>query len=134
MDANILALFDSSVQQFSTQVAAIGADDWDKPTPDTEWTVTDLVEHLVDEHRWMPPLIGGHDLETAQKMVEAQQASSSGDHAADWQTASIASLQAMGEPGALERTVSLSRGPTPADQYVVEMMFDAAVHAWDLGT
>jgi uncharacterized protein (TIGR03086 family) len=134
MAANLLALFDTSVQQFDAQVAAIGSGDWDKPTPDTEWTVTDLVKHLIDEHLWMPPLIGGHDLGTAQKLVDAQHAASSGDHAADWQAARIASLQAVGDPGALERSVSLSRGPTPADQYVIEMTFDATIHAWDLGT
>jgi uncharacterized protein (TIGR03086 family) len=134
MEPNLLSLFDTSVAQFSTQVAAVGSGDWDKPTPDTEWSVTDLVQHLIDEHRWMPPLIGGHDLETAQKIVESQAATSSGDHAADWQAACTASLQAVGEPGALERTVSLSRGPTPANEYLVEMIFDATIHAWDLGT
>jgi len=134
MDVDLNTLFDTAVKQFSAQVASIDAADWDKPTPDTEWNVTDLVKHVIDEHRWMPPLMSGHDLATAQKLVDAQAAASTGDHAADWMNASIASLQSVGEPGALDRTVFLSRGATPANEYVVEMIFDAAIHSWDLGT
>ncbi|MDT4936771.1 MAG: hypothetical protein QOG80_442 [Pseudonocardiales bacterium] len=129
---NVLHLFDESVRLFDTQVQAVGSGDWDKPTPDTEWNVAALVKHLIDEHLWMPPLLGGHDLGTAEKIVAG--ASTSGDPAADWATASTASRQSVFEPGALERTVALSRGPTPAAEYLVEMTFDAAVHAWDLGT
>jgi uncharacterized protein (TIGR03086 family) len=130
---NVRDLFDHGVQRFSTYVQTIGPDDWDKPTPNRDWNVSALVEHLIDEHRWMPPLIDGHDLSTAQTMVAGLASASTGDHAGDWADASLASLQAVGEPGALERTVQLSRGPTPAQEYVVEMVFDLAVHSWDLG-
>jgi uncharacterized protein (TIGR03086 family) len=89
------------------------------------------VRHLIDEHLWMPPLLGGHDLATAEQIVAGTAASD--DTAADWNSAMIGSKQAMADPDVLMQTVSLSRGPTPASQYVMEMMFDAAIHAWDLG-
>ena len=38
--------------------------------PDTEWKVADLVEHLIEEHRWAAPLMHGQDLESAAKVVE----------------------------------------------------------------
>ena len=41
------------------------------------------------------------------------------------------SAEAFGELDALDRTVSLSRGPTPARQYLTEMVFDLIVHSWD---
>ena len=129
--ANILSLFDEGVKQFSRRVDAAGADDWTKPTPDTEWNVEDLVKHLIDEHLWMPPLLGGHDLETSNKIVEGT--ASSGNPAVDWTAASAASLQSVREPGAMERNVALSRGPTPAEQYVAEMVVDLTIHSWDLG-
>jgi uncharacterized protein (TIGR03086 family) len=128
---NVLGLFDEGVRQFSMRVEAVGSGDWDKPTPDTEWTVADLVKHLIDEHLWIPPLLGGHDLETAGKIVEGTAAGTS--PAIDWTAAKAASLQAAHEPGALERTVSLSRGPTPAGEYLAEMIVDLTVHSWDLG-
>ncbi len=36
------------------------------------------------------------------------------------------------EDDALVRTVHLSRGPTPATEYIFEMTADLTVHAWDL--
>ena len=129
----LLPLFDQAVHEFTTRVDSVGASDWDKPTPCREWTVRQLVEHLVDEHRWIPPLMGGHDLHTAQQIVASQAEASAGDTAEDWHAASTASMQALADPDALERTVELSRGPTPAQQYLMEMMFDLVVHGWDLG-
>ena len=128
---NLLQHFDDGVREFGRRVDSISSDEWAKPTPDTEWNVEDLVRHLIDEHLWMPPLLGGHDLETAGKIVEGT--TSSGNGAVDWTAASAASLQSVREPGALERMVSLSRGPTPAEQYVTEMVLDLAIHSWDLG-
>ena len=128
---NLLALFDQSVGLFDAQVKSVGPGDWGNPTPDDEWDIRALVGHLIDEHRWMPPLLGGRDLATAEQIVAGT--ASSDDPAADWASAMTGSKQAMADPDVLTRTVSLSRGPTPADQYVAEMMFDAAIHSWDLG-
>ena len=41
----------------------IADDQWANPTPDTEWTVRDLVEHLVGEQLWVPLLLGGATIE-----------------------------------------------------------------------
>jgi uncharacterized protein (TIGR03086 family) len=34
--------------------------------------------------------------------------------------------------GAIERTVDLSSGPTPATEYVSQLFADHLIHAWDL--
>lgn len=33
--------------------------DWDAATPDTEWTVRDLVTHVIEEQQWVPHLLSG---------------------------------------------------------------------------
>lgn len=124
--------------QFGERVDAIRPDQWDNPTPDTEWTVRDLVSHVLDEQRWAPPLLEGHDLETAARIVEGAATTHADsdltvDLKAEWQDVAIASEQAFGEPEALERDVALSRGPTPARAYLAELIFDLTVHGWDLG-
>jgi uncharacterized protein (TIGR03086 family) len=134
----LLSMFQDGVREFGARVHAIAPDQWNAPTPDTDWSVTDLVAHLVDEHRWVPPLLHGHDLEAAGKIVEGaastrRDADLGSDLAAEWGDVSRASVDAFGEEGALDRTVSLSRGPTPARQYLGEMIFDLVVHSWDLG-
>jgi uncharacterized protein (TIGR03086 family) len=130
---DLVTLFCEGIRQFDARVAAVTPGDWDKPTPNAEWNVAALVDHLIDEHLWMPPLLGGQDLDAAAATVEAKKAASGADPAADWVDASAASEQAVVAPGALDRDVALSRGPTPASRYLVEMIFDLTVHSWDLG-
>lgn len=131
---NQLGILDQAFREFSARVDAIPADGWDGPTPATEWTVRDLVLHVLDEHLWVPPLVHGHDLQAAEEVVKAAQtARDDADLKSEWHSAATASVQAFNEPGALDREVALSRGPTPCRQYADEMIFDLVVHGWDLG-
>lgn len=135
----LLVMFESGLHEFGARVHAVREDQWDAPTPDSEWSVADLVGHLVEEHRWAPPLLHGLDLASARKVVEGTRDLPVGggvgaNLAQEWDEASIASADAWTEADALERTVSLSRGDTPARQYLGEMTFDLCVHSWDLGT
>jgi uncharacterized protein (TIGR03086 family) len=137
--ADLVALFIEASRQFGARVHAVDESQWGSPTPDAEWTVADLVNHLIDEHRWMPPLLHGLDLESAGKVVEGSRSlpvhgGVGANLAQEWDEAATGSSDAVTEPGTMERTVALSRGPTPAAQYVGEMIADATVHAWDLGT
>jgi uncharacterized protein (TIGR03086 family) len=132
------ALFLSAVREFSARVHGIGESQWSDPTPDTEWSVADLVDHLVSEHRWFPPLMHGLDLAAAEEVVAGARSlpvdgGVGANLAESWDEAAAASCDAVVEPGALSRTVELSRGRTPSDQYVLEMTLDLIIHAWDLG-
>jgi uncharacterized protein (TIGR03086 family) len=128
-----VSMFRRAQEAFGDRVLAVQNEQWAAPTPCEEWTVTDLVSHLVDEQLWAPPLLGGHALAEATKIVESTRRSTDGSPADAWQDAARASLHAVTEPGAIERHVELSRGSTPASEYVNEMVFDLTVHAWDLG-
>ena len=55
--------------EFSARVAAIT--NWDAPTPDTEWTVRDLVCHVVTEQQWVAPLLSGLSLADAKQIGRA---------------------------------------------------------------
>lgn len=134
----ILAMFLEGQRQFGARVAAVTDDQWDGPTPDTEWSVADLVNHLVDEHRWVGPLLHGLDLDSAGKVVEGTRSlpvhgGVGANLAQEWEEAATSAADAAVEPGALDREVALSRGQTPAREYLGEMIFDLTVHSWDLG-
>ncbi|MEP6851472.1 MAG: TIGR03086 family metal-binding protein [bacterium] len=131
-DQDRLHRLDLGLAEFGRRVHQIGDEDWDRPTPDADWTVRDLVAHLIDEHRWAPPLMAGHDLDAAALIVHGQRGTDRpGD---DWDDVALLSRRAFGEPGALDRDVSLSGGPTSARHYLAEMTMELAVHSWDLGT
>ena len=94
--------------------------------------MADLVDHLVDEHRWVEPLLDGLDLKTAGQVVAGSR--DPGDRVVAWDEAALLSYRAMSADGALTRSVELSYGLTPAPDYIGEMIVDLAVHSWDLGT
>jgi uncharacterized protein (TIGR03086 family) len=136
---NLVEAFRQAQQAFSDRVHAVAEDQWQAPTPDTEWSVADLVGHLIEEHRWAAPLMHGLDLESARKVVEGSPSlpvdgGVGGNLAEEWDEAAIESLDAFTDDGAIDRTIELSRGPTPARDYLSEMIFDLVVHGWDLGT
>jgi len=130
---DLLALFGAGCTVFGSRVHAVGVDQWTLATPCAEWDVATLVDHLIDEHLWVPPLLGGHDLATAGGIVDSAKRSIGTDQAAAWDAAVLDSQRAFAEPGALDREVALSRGPTPATEYIDEMIADLTIHGWDLG-
>ena len=134
-----LDTFLAAQRAFTERVHAITEDQWQHDTPDDEWTVADLVTHLIDENLWAAPLLHGLDLDTAATVVDGTRSlpvdgGVGANLAAAWDEAAAGSADAFSAADALERTVNLSRGPTPAHRYLDEMTFDLVIHAWDLGT
>lgn len=129
----LVTLFEAGSALFGARVHAVGAEQWTSSTPCTEWDVATLVDHLIDEHLWAPPLLAGHDLEAAGRIVESAKRTIGTDRGAAWDAAALDSGRAVAAPGALDRQVSLSRGPTSADDYLTEMIADLTLHSWDLG-
>ena len=130
----LLELFQRAQAQFTDRVDAVAPDQWqDEALP--EWTVADLVAHLVTEALWVPPLLAGEPYD----LVEGRFPDSTTDLLGDdpftsWESAADDALSAFAEDDALIRTVRLSRGPTPANEYIEEMTADLTVHAWDLAS
>ena len=123
-------LFVRSVGEFDSRVKQIKDDQWELPTPCSDWNVRDLVNHLVYEDLWAPPLLEGQTVEQVGDRFEGDVLGEA--PVAAWDKASSQTLDAAGQEGALERQVHLSRGPTPAAQYVGELLNDHVIHAWDL--
>jgi uncharacterized protein (TIGR03086 family) len=136
---DLVAKFLTAQRAFGDRVRAVREDQWQAPTPDTEWSVADLVGHLIEENRWAAPLLHGLDLDSAGKVVEGSRSlpvdgGVGANLAEEWDEAAVEAANAWSEAGALERTVALSRGDTPAREYIGEMIFDLVVHGWDLQT
>ncbi len=124
-------------REVTARVHAVGEAQWSEPTPDRDWSVADLVGHLVDEQRWVAPLLHGLDLESAGMVVSGTRelpvdGGVGANLAEAWDEAVVGATDAVVAPGALDRQVSLSRGSTPARDYLGEMVFDMVVHSWDL--
>lgn len=125
LEAHALAL-----GEFDRRVRAITETQWANPTPDTEWTVRDLVSHLVVEQLWVPSLLAGATIEEVGDRFDGDVLGA--DPIAAWAAASLAAREAWLEPGATRRTVHLSFGDLPSAEYGWQMTMDLTVHAWDL--
>jgi uncharacterized protein (TIGR03086 family) len=130
----LLELFQRAQAQFTDRVDAVAPDQWeDESLPG--WTVADLVAHLVNEALWVPPLLSGEPYDLIEGRFPEGTADLLGDDPfTGWETAADGALSAFAEDDALVRTVHLSRGPTPATQYILEMTSDLTVHSWDLAS
>lgn len=103
--------------------------EWDRPTPCTEWSVRDLLNHLTAEHLWVPHLLRGETLEQVGSRYDGDVLGD--DPMAAWRRAITASVLAWGQADS-DGTVHTSMGPTPTQEYANQMLVDLTVHAWDL--
>src|SRR3989442_15551052 len=56
---DVKELYRRALERFGQHVHTVRDDQWHGPTPCTEWDVRVLVNHLVSEGLWMPPLLEG---------------------------------------------------------------------------
>src|SRR5687768_7894270 len=123
-------LYEKAADEFERRVERIGDDDWGRPTPCTDWDVRALVNHLVYENLWVPELMAGKTVADVGDRYEGDQLGD--DPKGAWRSSLADAMAAVGEDGALERTVHLSFGDTPGSEYVSQLTTDLAIHAWDL--
>jgi uncharacterized protein (TIGR03086 family) len=128
--SEVLARFEAAVDVFDARIHEVPDDAWSAPTPCTEWDVRALVNHVVGEQFWVPPLISGKTVAEVGSQFDGDLLGT--DPAAAWHHASGLSHTALAEPGALTRTVHLSYGDDSAVSYCEQLTFDAILHAWDL--
>ena len=100
-----------AVEEFGARVQAVADDQWELPTPCSDWNVRQLVNHLVYEDRWTVPLMEGGTLAEVGDRFEGDLLGD--DPKAAWDASSAEAVRAVQGDGALGRTVDLSSGPTP---------------------
>ena len=127
---DLVSLFARAVDEFARRVRAVGVGQWTAPTPDTDWDVRALVNHLVVEDLWAPPLLEGRTLAEVGDRFDGDQLGD--DPVAAWQRASAGAVAAVGERGVLDRIVHVSFGDIPGHEYVSQLTCDHVIHAWDL--
>jgi uncharacterized protein (TIGR03086 family) len=118
-------------ETFADLVRTVRQEAWQLGTPCTRWSVRDLVNHVVGEDLWTPPLFGGA---TVGEVGDRFAGDVLGvDPQATTDAAAAAAMGAVSEPDATGRTVHVSFGDISGEEYAWQLAFDHLVHAWDLG-
>ncbi|GGI85915.1 TIGR03086 family protein [Saccharopolyspora subtropica] len=120
----------SATSEFDARVRRISAGQWDAPTPCGQWSVRDLLNHLVSEQLWAPWLLDGATLDEVGDRFDGDVLGD--DPVGAWSRAAAAAREAWERPGATEGEVHVTGGVIPAVDYGWQMTLDLAVHAWDL--
>jgi uncharacterized protein (TIGR03086 family) len=115
---------------FDDRLAAVTRDQWTLPTPCTEWTVRDLVDHVTGGNRWAVAVLDGEQPGVA---LEAALGPGFGDDILDdYRQAAEAQYKGFASDGALARTCHHFVGDIDGNAFSWLRIADLAVHAWDL--
>jgi uncharacterized protein (TIGR03086 family) len=124
------ALYRRSVEWWSTRVAAVTDDQWDLPTPCSEWSVRDLVNHVVGEDLWTSPLMRGQTIEQVGDRFDGDLLGD--DPRSAGRQAAVEATATVEETLPSHGTVQLSYGEESMDEYIRQLTADHLVHGWDL--
>jgi uncharacterized protein (TIGR03086 family) len=115
-------LFDRATARAHGVMAAVTVDQLPLPTPCREWTVQDLIDHMVGGPDYLLAALAG-------RLPEPR----SGSSAADYRKAVDEVLAGLGKPGAGERTCMSPLGfEWTVRDAVAGTFMDTLIHTWDL--
>lgn len=124
------SLIPGEVRHFTELVEAVRADGWTLPTPCADWSVAQLVNHVVSEHMWAPHILGGETIDAVGDRYDGDLLGE--DPLGAWRAAVAGSVPAFEALPTDDQPVHLSFGTVPADEYCNQMLLDLVVHGWDL--
>lgn len=127
MDIRVLT---EAIDGFERRLTTGDGSTWSAATPCGDWDLHTLVNHVVNELLWIPPLLDGL---TIAEVGDSFDRDVLGDQpVASFRTAGAAAVAAASVPGAQERTVHLSFGDLPGAGYLEQVTSDVVIHTWDL--
>ena len=109
---------------FTTRVTGVPQGGWEAATPCTEWTVRDLVAHVVSTHRSVLATLDG---------VEAQAVEPAKDLVGDWKRATAEVAAALADETRASKVSGGMFGEQSFESLVGRLVVsDTLVHTWDL--
>jgi uncharacterized protein (TIGR03086 family) len=125
---DIKDLWARAVDGFGERVRGVADDQWDKPTPCTDWNVRNLVNHVAGELLWAAELGGGRTMAEVGDRFEGDVLG--GDPKATVEQGAEAAINTF--RGDHAEQIDTTQGKLPFQQYLGQMFVDALVHSWDL--
>lgn len=123
-------LYQYALDEATRVVEHVEAEDMQLPTPDTEWSVHDLLQHVVYELAWTADIVAGRTIADVADRYEGGLLAN--DPVQSWRHYAVLARVAV-EDCDVNATAHLSYGDKPVGDYLYEAANDQLVHAWDLG-
>ena len=124
------ARFQAVIEQSVRCIANVQTDQFDLPTPCSEWTLEQLLNHMVYELLWVPDMLAGKTVADVGSRYDGDVLH--GDVQTALTTASSAAIQAVNGITDLQQPVHVSYGDVTAQHYIDEMISEVVLHSWDV--
>lgn len=123
-------IYTKALDGFDDVVRSVPASGWSNPSPCEGWSASDVLGHVIAVQGYVESLARGVE-------PTLNPYGMPGDLAGDdpmraWSTARESVLDAIGQPGVLERTVQTFRAEETIDNFLAWNVVDTLAHTWDL--
>jgi uncharacterized protein (TIGR03086 family) len=132
MDVDLPEVHARSLEHARRSVAGVAGDQWDQPSDCDDWTVRELVNHIVTGNYWAAELASGLTIEEVGDRLDGDVLGI--DPLRVYDDSSIVAAGVFRAPGAMDRPCAVSYGPVPGSVYCGHRFVDVLIHGWDVAT
>jgi uncharacterized protein (TIGR03086 family) len=130
MAVDLPSVHERALEHTGKYVAGVKGEQWNAPTPDDEWDVRALVNHVVSGNFWVTPLVEGKTIDDVGDRYDGDVLGD--DPTATYQRSAKEAAAAFNGPGAMQASCAVSYGPVPGEIYAGHRFIDVLIHGWDL--
>ena len=130
MDVDLPEVHARSLDHARRAMAGIGADQWELISDCDDWTVRELVNHVVTGNYWAAELGSGLTIEQVGDRLDGDVLGT--DPLRAYDDSALVAAAVFRAPGAMERPCAVSYGPVPGSVYCGHRFLDVLVHGWDV--
>jgi uncharacterized protein (TIGR03086 family) len=113
-------------------VVGVAVDQWDLQSNCEDWTVRELVNHIVTGNYWAAELGSGLAIDEVGDRLDGDVLGT--DPVRAYDDSSLVAAAVFRAPGAMEAPCAVSYGPVPGAVYCGHRLIDALIHGWDVAT
>jgi uncharacterized protein (TIGR03086 family) len=132
MDVDLPEVHARSLDHARRSMAGIGDEQWELVSDCDDWTVRELVNHVVTGNYWAAELGSGFTIEQVGDRLDGDVLGT--DPLRAYDDSSLVAAAVFRAPGAMERPCAVSYGPVPGEVYCGHRFLDVLVHGWDVAT
>jgi uncharacterized protein (TIGR03086 family) len=111
-------------------VAGVGDDQWKIVSDCEDWTVRELVNHVVTGNYWAAELGSGLTIEEVGDRLDGDVLGT--DPVRAYDDSALVAGAVFRAPGAMEKPCAVSYGPVPGSIYCGHRFLDVLIHGWDV--
>jgi uncharacterized protein (TIGR03086 family) len=113
-------------------VAGVRDDQWKIVSDCEDWTVRELVNHIVTGNYWAAELGAGLTIEEVGDRLDGDVLGT--DPVRAYDDSALVAGAVFRAPGAMEKPCAVSYGPVPGSVYCGHRFLDVLIHGWDVAT